>query len=68
MYFVLDYFSGQSGVRNGSTGDILDLLGRGYEAPVTHDTHNTHTHTLHTYIQRNIQERITLEYKRDIDL
>lgn len=64
MYFVLDYFSGQSGVRNGSTGDILDLLGRGYEAPVTHDTH---TH-IHMYIQRNIQERITLEYKRDTDL
>lgn len=45
MYFVLDYFSGQSGVRNSSTGDILDLLVRGYEAPVTRDTHSTHAHT-----------------------
>lgn len=32
MYFVLDYFAGQTGVRNDSTGNILDLLGRGYDA------------------------------------
>lgn len=56
-------FAGQSGVKNGSTGDILNLLGRGYEAP---DTHHTHTHT-HVHTQRNIEERITLEYKRDTD-
>lgn len=53
MYFVLDYFAGQTGVRNGSTGNILDLLGRGYEAPVTHDTH-AHTHM---YIHKEISKR-----------
>lgn len=53
MYFVLDYFAGQTGVCNGSTGNILDLLGRALKS-LSQMTH-IHTH-IWTYTKKYPRE------------